>query len=197
MDYIRYVVFKDPKWDWHTFDFEAAVALADRIDNGTTNATNPDLRPFRQRGGKLLLYHGWSDQNFSAQSTIDYYKSVLNAVGSAQTEEWLRLFLAPGMGIAAAVKDRIHSTPWPRSNNGSNTARPRQQSKPSTAAMGKWTGLDLCVPIRRWRNTGGAAVSTKPRISRAVKVMLPRDSERAREFVYVFRRLEMYKLAPD
>jgi feruloyl esterase len=97
-DYFKYAVFNDPNWDWRTFDLETAVALADRIDNGTTNATNPDLTAFRQRGGKLLLYHGWRDQNFSAQSTINYHRSVLDRMGSAQTAEWLRLFLVPGMG---------------------------------------------------------------------------------------------------
>jgi feruloyl esterase len=94
----KYVVFKDPNWNWRTFDFETAVALYDRLDSGTTNATNPDLRAFKQHGAKLLLFHGWADQNFSAQSTINYYNSVLDKMGSgAQTAEWLRLFLAPGM----------------------------------------------------------------------------------------------------
>ena len=97
-DYFKYVVFKDPKWDWRTFDLDTAVMLADRIDNGTINVTSPDLTVFRRRGGKLLLYHGWRDQNFSAQSTIDYYRSVLGRMGSAQASEWVRLFLAPGMG---------------------------------------------------------------------------------------------------
>jgi feruloyl esterase len=97
-DYVKHVVFKDPKWDWRTFDFEPAVALADKMDGGTMNAINPDLRPFRQRGGKLLLYHGLADQFFSAQLTVDYYHQVLAAVGSTRSEEWLRLFLAPGMG---------------------------------------------------------------------------------------------------
>ena len=51
-----------------------------------------------RRGGKLLLYHGWADQNFSAQSTIDYHRKVVEAIGSApHTADWLRL-LAPGMG---------------------------------------------------------------------------------------------------
>lgn len=98
IDYFKYVVFKNPNWDWRTFDLETAVVLADRIDNGTTNATNPDLTAFKQRGGKLLLYHGWRDGAFSAQSTINYYKTVLDIMGSAQSAEWLRLFLAPGMG---------------------------------------------------------------------------------------------------
>ena len=51
-----------------------------------------------RRGGKLLLHHGWSDQNFSAQSTIDYYRKVIDTVGLAQTGDRLRLFLVPGMG---------------------------------------------------------------------------------------------------
>jgi feruloyl esterase len=96
-DYFKYAVFKDPTWNWRTFDVEPAVARADRVDNGTTNATNPDLTAFHTRGGKLLLYHGWRDQNFSAQSTINYYESVLERMGSDQSA-WLRLFLAPGMG---------------------------------------------------------------------------------------------------
>ena len=52
-----------------------------------------------RHGGKLLLYHGWADQNFSAQSTIDYYRKVVDTIGSApQNADSLRLFLAPGMG---------------------------------------------------------------------------------------------------
>jgi feruloyl esterase len=44
------------------------------------------------------MYHGWSDQNVPPQSTINYYKSVLDKMGSGpQTDSWLRLFMAPGM----------------------------------------------------------------------------------------------------
>jgi feruloyl esterase len=97
-DYFKHVVFKNPNWDWRAFDLDTAVAAAEGVDNGTLNATNADLTPFKQRGGKLLLYHGWHDQNFSAESTIQYYKSVLDKTGAAQSGEWVRLFLAPGMG---------------------------------------------------------------------------------------------------
>lgn len=97
-DYFKYVFSRNPNWDWRTFDLETAVALADGIDYRMLNATNPDLTTFKQRRGKLLLYHGWSDQNFSAQPTINYYESVRDTVGAGQIGEWLRLFLAPGMG---------------------------------------------------------------------------------------------------
>jgi feruloyl esterase len=97
-DYFKYVFHKNPDWDWRTFDLESAVALADAADYRILNASSPDLRTFRQRGGRLLLYHGWSDQNFSALSTIGYYESVRDTSGAGQLGEWFRLFLAPGMG---------------------------------------------------------------------------------------------------
>lgn len=95
LEYFKYVFYKDPKWDWRTFDLEAAVAIADRVDYRMLDVADPDLKRFQQRGGKLLLYHGWSDANFSAPFTIDYYERML-AVASGG--EWARLFLAPGMG---------------------------------------------------------------------------------------------------
>jgi feruloyl esterase len=97
----KYVFFKNPNWDWRTFDLETAVTLADSVDYRMLNATNPDMRAFQQRGRKLLLYHGWSDQNFSAPSTISYYESVRGMVGDGQVGELLRLFLVPGMGHCA------------------------------------------------------------------------------------------------
>jgi feruloyl esterase len=97
-EYFKYVFYKDPNWDWRTFDLAAAVAMADRPDYGMLNATDPDLKRFQQRGGKLLLYHGWSDANFSAPFTIDYYERLGAVTGSERIGEWARLFLAPGMG---------------------------------------------------------------------------------------------------
>jgi feruloyl esterase len=93
----KYIVYRDPNWDWRTFDLESAVALADRLDQGTLNVT-ADLRTFRQRGGKLLLYHGWRDQNFSAETSVGYHRRVRETLGAAGSDEWMRLFLAPGMG---------------------------------------------------------------------------------------------------
>lgn len=97
-DYFKYVFYNDPNWDWRTFDLEHAFTLADRLGADILDATNPDLSAFKQRGGKLLLFHGWSDQNFSAETTVNYYKSVLQRMGSEGIGGWARLFLAPGMG---------------------------------------------------------------------------------------------------
>jgi feruloyl esterase len=59
---------------------------------------DPDLRPFKGRNGKLLMYHGWADPAISAYGTIDYYDKVGKVVGGQKDlESFARLYLVPGM----------------------------------------------------------------------------------------------------
>ena len=98
-DQYRYVVFKDPNWDWKTFDFDQDVVKGDLPENVIMNATDPNLRPFFSRGGKIILYHGWSDPLITAVNTIKYYDAVVAHMGgAAKTTDHVRLFMAPGMG---------------------------------------------------------------------------------------------------
>ena len=98
-DQYRYVVFKDPNWDWKTFDFDKDVVKGDLPENLIMNATNPDMRAFFSRGGKLILYHGWSDSLVPPPNTIKYYEQVVAHMGgAAKATEHVRLFMAPGMG---------------------------------------------------------------------------------------------------
>ena len=48
------------------------------------DANNPDLRPLRDRGGKVLLYHGWSDADISPLGTIAYYEEVVKLLGEGK-----------------------------------------------------------------------------------------------------------------
>ena len=95
--YFKYVVFEDPNWNFKTLDFDRDVARADRAVAATLNATDPNLKPFVDKGGKLLLYHGWSDPLITAHNTVNYYASVKTRLGTRETESSVRLFMAPGM----------------------------------------------------------------------------------------------------
>ena len=96
--HFKYIVFKNPDWDFRTLNFDSDVALADKIDNGLLNAIEPNLKKFVDRGGKLLLYHGWNDQLIAPQNTINYYNNVADAMGGAdKIQNSIRLFMAPGM----------------------------------------------------------------------------------------------------
>jgi feruloyl esterase len=101
-DHFKYVVFKDPKWEFRTLNFDADVDLADKLDNGLLNATNPNLKEFFGRRGRLLLYHGWTDPLIAPRNTVNYYNSVLAATGGpAKAMDSVRLFMAPGMAHCA------------------------------------------------------------------------------------------------
>ncbi len=96
--HFKYVVFKDPNWDYRTFNFDSDMALADQIDSGTISATDPNLNAFFAHGGKLLQYHGWSDNQITPLNSIKYYESVLDAMGGAsKVKNSYRLFMIPGM----------------------------------------------------------------------------------------------------
>ena len=63
-----------------------------------TDTTWTNLSTFSTHGGKLLFYHGMSDQAFSAMDTLDYYQRMAKANGGMdKVENWSRMYLVPGM----------------------------------------------------------------------------------------------------
>ena len=94
----RYVLFQNPDWDYRTLNLEGDIERADKLDHGTINAIDPDLKLFFGHRGKLLHYHGWSDPQISPMNSVNYYISVLEAMGGAgKVQDSYRLFMVPGM----------------------------------------------------------------------------------------------------
>ncbi len=96
-NYWRDVIIGDPDWDPSTLDFDTDVAQAIASDVAGLAAVDPDIGEFVERGGKLLLWHGWLDGLISPQNTIDYYTDVLATVGPEQSRDSVRLFMSPGV----------------------------------------------------------------------------------------------------
>ena len=56
--------------------------LSNEIDRNTV-AMDPALTPFAHHGGKLLLYHGWADQQVAPGATVEFYDSILKVSGDS------------------------------------------------------------------------------------------------------------------
>jgi len=61
------------------------------------NATDSDISAFRHRGGKLIMWHGWSDTAVPAMSTVEYAKAVRARFGRS-TDDFYRVYMLPGVG---------------------------------------------------------------------------------------------------
>ena len=91
------MVYNNAAWDYRTFNVDRDLKVADDKFASVLNATNPDLQRFKQRGGKLILYHGWSDAAIPPVNAINYYQSVVAKMGAENAEPFLRLYMVPGM----------------------------------------------------------------------------------------------------
>jgi len=100
LDFFKYYVYKDPKWDYKTqpINFDRDLALADRPEVAPVNAVDPDLRKFFARGGKLLLVDGWSDTSVPPKVAMNYYRAVVAKTGAKPVKDSMRFFMVPAMG---------------------------------------------------------------------------------------------------
>lgn len=91
------MVFQDANWDFRKFHFDRDLKITDDKMARIMNAMDPNLKTFKDRGGKLILYHGWSDAAIAPTNTINYYESVVSKMGSKETSDFVELFMVPGM----------------------------------------------------------------------------------------------------
>ena len=93
-EWYKYFVFNDPEWDYSTYDFSTFFSDTEYSSAGY-NVASTDYNAFSDRGGRIIMYHGWNDPAFSANASIDYYKAVKKADPLAGN--YLKLFLLPGV----------------------------------------------------------------------------------------------------
>lgn len=94
----RNLIFTDatpPAMD--QFEFTEAFYDKLRPRHPLNDATNPDLSAFKSAGGKLILWHGWSDQHISPRYTIAYHEAMTQTMGASSMKEFMRMYLVPGV----------------------------------------------------------------------------------------------------
>jgi len=125
------MVYEKPDWDYKTADLAAALKEAERKTARALDATDPDLKAFKQRGGKLILWHGWNDPGITPLSTIEYYESVVAAMGPKEADSFVRLYMAPGVQHCAGG-------PGPNSFGQSGDTRPADPRHSLQLALERW-----------------------------------------------------------
>lgn len=90
----KYLVFQDPNWDYTAYDF-SNFAEDTRYASAYLDATSTNYSALKNRGGKMIIYHGWNDPALSALATIEHYKEVEK--NDANLRDYLRLFMLPGV----------------------------------------------------------------------------------------------------
>lgn len=129
--YFSRMVYGKPDWDDHTFAVEADLRTAVDKTGQALDAVNPDLGPFRARGGKLILYHGWQDPAIPAVSTINYDDAVVARLGRPAVDSFVRLYMAPGV-------QHCSGGPGPDAFGQAGKWSPEDPSRNLRAALERW-----------------------------------------------------------
>ncbi len=99
INYFKGMVFQDPDWDFRTFDVDRDTRLAIERTSRYVDGNNPDLKPFKEAGGKLIIIASWNSMGLPPRQVVEYYKSVEKVMGGPEkTRDFARLFAVPGSG---------------------------------------------------------------------------------------------------
>jgi feruloyl esterase len=100
LGFLRHLAWWDdpaPDYDLADLAFDAATFESLKPTGQVLAAMNPDLRPFAEAGGKLILWHGSADQHIAPTNTLAYRAALRETVGEELADTFTRTFMIPGM----------------------------------------------------------------------------------------------------
>jgi Tannase and feruloyl esterase len=89
------LVFEKSSCPYLTLSLADVFEKAVRTIAPILNATDPDLGPFKRRGGKVIQYAGWADSAIAPENGLNYYRKVASIMGDVH--DFYRVFMVPGM----------------------------------------------------------------------------------------------------
>lgn len=157
--WVRYFVTRNPSFDATKLtynSFDQLFRSSQRQFNDIIGTDDPDLRPFAKAGGKLLSWHGQTDELVPTEGTVDYRERVNRLMGGNQrVDDFYRLFLLPGVnhcgkGTGPQPNDALGAlVTWVEKGQA-----PATLAASTTGADGRTSTRDICRYPRVARYTG-------------------------------------------
>jgi hypothetical protein len=96
---VRNFHLKDPSWEPRLTTIAADVERTARMDGGLLASDNFNLKPFFERGGKLLIWHGWSDPPGTPTLRLSGRPPSRVALRRATPKPWRRRAATPDFAV--------------------------------------------------------------------------------------------------
>ncbi len=97
VNYFKGIVFEDSYWNFKTFDLDRDTRLGIQKAAWAVDGNNPNLKPFKDAGGKIMMLASWNSTGLPPRQLVKYYGSVEKAMGGYEkTQDFARLFTEPG-----------------------------------------------------------------------------------------------------
>ncbi|GHJ83854.1 hypothetical protein NliqN6_0256 [Naganishia liquefaciens] len=163
--YYKYFVLNDTNWDWTTLN-ATTIQLGIDLNPGDIDINIPDLTAFFARGGKVILYTGWSDELISPGDSIKWHADVTaytRAHSDLDPDEHFKLFMVPGMTHCA-----FGPSAWSFGANEHRFRGPHLHNEArydAQASVVEWVEngheVDVLVATKYINDTGGIAFTRK------------------------------------
>ena len=111
--FVRYAVQRNPTYTG-PLDRQKYKARILQLSN-ISDMSDPDLSPFMNRGGKLIMKGNGADYQVGPESVFEYAENVTKKMGKAATDSFLRVYVNPGVahggsgtdGNGAKIPDKV------------------------------------------------------------------------------------------
>ncbi len=110
---LKFLVARDSGFDVLGFDPLRPGALRERLVelSGLLDRVDADIGRFMERGGRLILLHGRSDEAVPEAEMVRFYRNLVRREGRPAVDRAVRLYLVPGFAHGLGRSFRASRVP--------------------------------------------------------------------------------------